>query len=56
MGIGWNASALIAGIMDLLATNQLEQIISIISRKSDSWIGGLMALMALMSIPLTDPD
>jgi hypothetical protein len=40
MGIGWNASALIAGIMDLLATNQLEQIISIISRKSDSWIGG----------------
>jgi hypothetical protein len=40
MGIGWNASALIAGIVDLLAANQLEQIISVISRKSDSWIGG----------------
>jgi hypothetical protein len=32
--------AIIAGIVILLAANQREQINSIISRKSDSWIGG----------------
>ena len=36
MGTGWSSTAIIAGIVDLLAANQRERITSIISRKNDS--------------------